>query len=248
MAEGSSLVANGIPQLSEEAVRALFPHTLLILGTDLSGKDHVANVLVDAAAAAGLGMERRRGMFSSLSDRRRTSEGKGWLALLVERIFLATLPLHCRVLPLLTTAMIEYDRLRFRRPGEARLLVVSHTPIRLLAFALGHLFPDAGEVVVPTLARSALLRLQRATAARVVVLDIDHGLRQKRLAERSARGVDDLFDRYLRSDAERSERIESILVKVASEYLQATVIENADLDRQQLLAALLVTGPGGTSR
>ena len=31
-----------------------FPNTLLILGTDLAGKDHFANVVSDAAANAGL--------------------------------------------------------------------------------------------------------------------------------------------------------------------------------------------------
>ncbi|EKD39404.1 MAG: hypothetical protein ACD_75C00420G0002, partial [uncultured bacterium] len=36
---------------------------LLILGTDLAGKDHFANVLTDAAAVAGIRVERRRGRF-----------------------------------------------------------------------------------------------------------------------------------------------------------------------------------------
>lgn len=223
----------------DQAWPDVFPHTFLILGTDLSGKDHVANVLADAAVAAGLPVERRRGMFSSSSDRSRSSEGKGTLALLLERIFLATLPLHYRVLPFLTTLLIEYDLLRYCRPKNARLVVVSHTPIRLLAFALGHLFPHAQSVVMPTMATSALRRLQRRTRARVVVLDIDHAVRKRRLTERSSRGADDVFDRYMRSDAERSERIEAILVTLACEYLQATVIENNDLDRQQLLAHLL---------
>lgn len=227
---------------ADQAWPDIFPHTLLILGTDLSGKDHVANVLADAAVTAGLQVERRRGMFSSSSDRSRSSEGKGTLALLLERLFLATLPWHCRLLPFFTTLLIEYDRLRFFRPKGARLVVVSHTPIRLLAFALGHLFPHAESVVPPTMAVSALRRLQRRTAARVVVLDIDHAVRKRRLVERSSRGTDDVFDRYMRSDAERSERIEAILVNLACEYLQATVIENNDLDRTQLLAHLV--GPG----
>lgn len=224
---------------ADQAWPDVFPHTLLILGTDLSGKDHVANVLTDAVIAAGLQMERRRGMFSSSSDLSRSSEGKGALALLLERLFLATLPLHCRMLPFFTTLLIAYDGLRFSRPKNTRLVVVSHTPIRLLAFALGHLFPHAQSVVPPTMAVSALRRLQRRTAARVVVLDIDHAVRKRRLAERSSRGTDDIFDRYMRSDAERSERIEAILVTLACQYLQATVIENNDLDRQQLLARLL---------
>lgn len=223
---------------ADQAWPDVFPHTLLILGTDLSGKDHVANVLADAAVAAGLPVERRRGMFSSSSDRSRSSEGKGAMALFLERFFLATLPLHCRMLPFFTALLIEYDRLRFCRPKGARLVVVSHTPIRLLAFALGHLFPNTQSMVLPTMAVSALHRLQRRTEARVVVLDIDHAVRQRRLGERSSRGTDDVFDRYMRSDAERSERIEAILVKLACEYLQATVIENNDLDRQQLLARL----------
>ncbi|MBI5559198.1 MAG: hypothetical protein HY885_16365 [Deltaproteobacteria bacterium] len=55
----------------------LLPATLLILGTDLAGKDHVANVVADDAEAAGLKVERRRGAFSARTGRQRTSEEKG---------------------------------------------------------------------------------------------------------------------------------------------------------------------------
>ena len=50
-----------------------FPNTLLILGTDLAGKDHFANVVSDAAANAGLRVERRRGWLCARPDRQRTS-------------------------------------------------------------------------------------------------------------------------------------------------------------------------------
>ena len=65
-----------------------FPNTLLILGTDLAGKDHFANVVSDAAADAGLRVERRRGWLCARPDRQRTSEGKSWFRLGLERLFL----------------------------------------------------------------------------------------------------------------------------------------------------------------
>lgn len=234
----------GAAAASPDMASVGFPPVLLILGTDLSGKDHVANVYGDAALAAGVPMERRRGMFSAPADRRRSSEGKGCLALFLERLFLATLPLHCRFLPVLTTMFLHYDLWRFRPSRQRRLVVVSHTPIRLLAFSLGHLASRAEEVIVPPLAAAALARLRQVTAARVVVLDIAPEVRQGRLAERRRRGTEDIFDGYMRRDALRSERIEAILVTLAVSHLGAVVVENNDLEPQHLLSALLHVEPG----
>lgn len=119
---------------------ARFPSLLLILGTDLAGKDHCANVVADAAQSAGITVERRRGAFSARPAQHRTSEHKSLLALWLERLFLATLPLHCRLLPYLTAWLALYDLRRFSQPQGASVLVVSHTALRLLAFALGHRF------------------------------------------------------------------------------------------------------------
>ena len=216
----------------------MLPPVLLILGTDLAGKDHFANVLTDAAAAAGVFVERRRGLLSARPDHRRTSEGKGLLNLWMEWTFLFTLPLHCRFLPYLVTLLIWIDTKWFRPPAGGSLLVVSHTPIRLLAFALGHLFDTIEEIKVPVVAEKALRAVVRETKAQTVVLDIHHDIRMERLQLRSQRGTGDYFDRYMSDDPIRSERIESFLVFISVTYLGAVRIENNNLTDVELLACL----------
>ncbi|MBP7517199.1 MAG: hypothetical protein KA768_05145 [Desulfobulbus sp.] len=214
-----------------------FPNTLLILGTDLAGKDHFANVVSDAAADAGLRVERRRGWLCARPDRQRTSEGKSWFRLGLERLFLATLPLHCRLLPALTGLLLFVDVRLFRRPAGGLTLVVSHTAVRLLAIACGHLVDRAEAISLPRLTVRGLGAM-RATGVRVVVLDIDHAVRVRRLADRCRRATVDHFDRYMGSDPVRSERIEACLVHIACTWLGATRIDNNDRTPAELLAHL----------
>lgn len=216
----------------------MLPPVLLILGTDLAGKDHFANVLTDAAAAAGMSVERRRGLLSRRPDHRRTSEGKGLLNLWLEWTFLATLPFHCRFLPYLVSLLLWIDIKRFRPPASGSLLVVSHTPIRLLAFALGHLFDTIEEIKMLVVAEKALRAVVCETKARTVVLDIHHDIRMERMQSRSQRGTGDYFDRYMSDDPIRSERIESFLVFIGVTYLGAVRIENNNLTDVELLACL----------
>jgi len=216
-----------------------FPKILLILGTDLAGKDHCANVLTDAAQAAGIRVERRRGAFSAQADDRRTSENKSALNLWMERLFLAALPLHCRLLPLLTALLVWRDIRRFRPPAEGAVLVVSHTAIRLLAFALGHLFDRVEDIRMPWFADRALRAIVPATGARTLVLDIDHAVRAARMAAREQRGSLDHFDRYMGQDPVRSERIEHFLVWIGATYLKAERIENNHLSDAELLEAFI---------
>ena len=216
----------------------MLPPVLLILGTDLAGKDHFANVLTDAAAAVGMSVERRRGFLSGRPDHRRTSEGKGLMNLWMEWIFLATLPFHCRFLPSLVSLLIWLDIKRFRPPASGSLLVVSHTPIRLLAFALGHLFDTIEEIKIPVVAEKALRAVVCETKVRTVVLDIHHDIRMERLQSRSLRGTGDYFDRYMSDDPIRSERIENFLVFIGVTYLGAVRIENNNLPDAELLACL----------
>ncbi len=214
-----------------------FPHTLLILGTDMAGKDHCANVVADAAQAAGIRLERRRGSLSARPNQQRSSEEKGLIRLWLERAFLATLFLHCRLLPWLTTLLIVLDLRRFQRPDQASVLVVSHTAIRLLAFALGHLFARVEDIRLPAMTMRALHAIA-ATGLRCVVLDIDHAIRAERLAQRNTRGTLDYFDRYMGSDPQRSERIEEFLVWIGLTYLGAVRVENNNLSDTELLAAM----------
>lgn len=220
-----------------------YPHdtskVLLILGTDMAGKDHFANVLTDAAAGGGIRVERRRGRFSAWPDTRRTSEGKGFVKLCLEWIFIATLPLYCRLLPYLIAFLIRWDLRLFRPPGAGVfLIVVSHTALRLLAFALGHTFDRVEDITLPAMVEGALRRLVPATGARAVVLDVDHEVRVARMNDRLRRGTVDFFDRYLEKDPGRSERIEYFLVWLGTTYLDAIRIENNNLSDSELLACL----------
>jgi len=71
-----------------------------------------------------------------------------------------------------------------------------------------------------------------------VVLDIDPAIRRRRIRRRLESGMADPFDRYMLDDPERAERIERSLVELATRYLDATVIENDDLDDDALERAL----------
>ena len=218
---------------------AALPSLLLILGTDLAGKDHFANIVLDAARAAGIKAERRRGAFSARPDRQRSSEEKTVFALWLEWVFLATLPLHCRLLPYVTAWLILLDVRRFRRPAAAcSVLVVSHTAIRLLAFALGHIYERIEDIRLPGIVEKALQAITSATKASTVVLDIDHQVREARMAARLNRGTVDHFDRYMGKDPVRSERIEHFLVWIGQTYLNAVRIENNNLSDAELLAFL----------
>lgn len=224
---------NNLRQLQQK-----IPETLLILGTDLAGKDHFANVLTDAAVATGLKVERRRGALSARPNERRSSENKAFLNLWLEWIFLMTLPLHRRFLPYAIALFIEHDLRRFRRPDDSSVIVVSHTALRLLAFGFAHLFERSEDIKVPAMVDRALRALVPATGARTVVLDIDHQVREDRMQDRLRRGTADYFDRYMAKDPHRSERIESFLVWIGITYLGAVRIENNNLSDAELLACL----------
>ena len=62
--------------------------------------------------------------------------------------------------------------------------------------------------------------------------------RRRRIAARIQSGTVDPFDRYMLADPDRAERIEHCLVELATRYLNATVIENDDLDDAALAREL----------
>lgn len=222
------------------------PPLLLILGTDLAGKDHFANVVIDAAESTGIKVERRRGALSGRPDRLRTSEGKGGVLLLIERLFLATLPLHAPLLPFVAACLILLDLRRFRRSPDRCVVVVSHTGLRLLAVGLGHRFDRIEAIRLPAMVDRVLRAIVPTTGARVMVLDIAHRVREARMAKRVKRGTVDHFDRYMAKHPMRSERIESFLVWLGETYLGALCIENNDLSDDALLALLAAGSTKGT--
>ncbi len=132
--------------------------------------------------------------------------------------------------------LLARDRRRFRL-SAVPLVVVSHTALRLLALVLGQ--QRAGWTALarrPALERALRTALPPGTT--VVVLDVTPATRRRRIAARIQSGTVDPFDRYMLADPDRAERIEGGLVELATRYLNATVIENDDLDDAALAREL----------
>lgn len=211
------------------------PSVLLILGTDAAGKDYVADFLVRRWQARGHLLEKRAGAFAGAAvDARSSSARKGRWGRFQERVFLTLFPLVRPLTPYLAQKLLARDQQRFR-PADRPLVVVSHTALRLLAFAYGPILPPPP--LSPALGQ-ALHALQATTRATAIVLDIDPAIRQQRIAARVRQGTVDPFDQYMQADVERAERIERYLVTLAIEYLQAGVIENNHLTDDALEMAL----------
>ena len=136
------------------------------------------------------------------------------------------------------TYLIRRDLRRFRRPAHGSIIVVSHTAIRMLAFAYSHIFDRVEDIKMPSVVECSLRDLVLATQARTIVLDIDQEVRNSRMNERLRRGTADNFDRYMGKDPSRSERIENFLVWICMTYLDAVRVENNNLSDAELLAYL----------
>ena len=212
------------------------PPVLLILGTDAAGKDYVAEFLIRRWRAAGHHVEKRAGGFAApAADARSSSERKGRWGRFQERAFLGLFPLLRPLLPAVARLLLARDRRRFR-PSVVPLVVVSHTALRLLALVLGRQRERRDALGHPALARA--LRAARPPDTTVVVLDVAPATRRRRIAARIQSGTVDPFDRYMLADPDRAERIEHCLVELATRYLNATVIENDDLDDAALAREL----------
>lgn len=205
------------------------PPVLLILGTDAAGKDYVAEFLIRRWRAAGHRVEKRAGGFAApAADARSSSERKGRWGRFQERAFLELFPLLRPLLPAVARLLLARDRRRFR-PSAIPLVVVSHTALRLLALILGQ-HREGWAVLANRPALESTLRALPPLGTRVLVLDITHATRRRRIAARIRSGTADPFDNYMLADPDRSEHIERCLVEIATHYLKAALIENDDLD------------------
>ena len=209
------------------------PKLTLILGTDASGKDHIATHLSTWLNETGHPHERREGRFSKKETFDQTSEDKGRFSLFAEASFIKLYPVFGFLLPLLVSVLIHVD-LRFYRKSEKHVVVVSHTALRLLAFHLGHQVNTVEEIELSPHLDRLLKRIVAHLPVKTIVLDIEDSVRKQRIADRHQRGKVDPFDRYMAQDEHRSERIEAILVWLATNYLEARVIENNDLAEEEL--------------
>ncbi len=213
------------------------PGVLLILGTDASGKNYVANYIADILDHCGHLNEKRDGAFSKQAEELVSSEDKGTFALFKEKAFLTLFPYIRFLLPPLVSFLIRQDLKRFQ-PSKNKVLVISHTPIRILAFYLGHQFKDPSDIRLPRYLESALSAIAPTTRAKTLVLDISPHIRQARISKRIQAGKVDNFDRYMAGDIERSERIERFLVWIGEQYLGAVTLLNDDLDEADLSAEI----------
>ena len=223
------------PCKEERAAVEAFPETILLLGTDAAGKNHVARVWMRRMEALGLEPRMQESWLVSPAVDGEAEEKKSALSHLAEAVFLAVFPWIAGFLPLALRFLIRRDARRFRSDGQRRL-IVSHSALRILAFTLGA--RGQGIDALSESTRSAIRELCESSRARVIVLDVDHAVRQQRIEARLERGDSDPFDRYMLADPVRSERIEACLVSIATELMDAHLVVNNDLDDDALWAEL----------
>lgn len=209
------------------------PETILLLGTDASGKNHVANFMADMIEASGHSVEKRDGWLSKKAADIVSSEDKSTLDLMKEQAFIAAFAVTKSLIPLLAGLLVKLDLIRFRRSNR-RIIVIGHHAFRVLAFYLGHVCRKEEEIFIPLYLDRILRTIVPATGVKSIVLDIDDRIRKQRIARRKAEGKADVFDRYMAEDGVRSERIEYYLVWLSRRYLSAYVLENNDLDKREL--------------
>ncbi len=212
------------------------PETVLLLGTDASGKNHVGRLLVSRMKEAGCHLDVREGFLCGKPFEEKDHGEKGRLALLAESVFLWLFPITRYFLPFAMGVVLRLDALRFKRRGQ-KTFVISHNALRVLAFCLGQnkRFLKGGKL--SKWMEASIGSIQRASGALVIVLDVEDQIRQKRIQARLQEGSIDPFDRFMAADSERSEQIEACLVGIAQQYYGAHVIENNDLSDDALWEA-----------
>lgn len=214
----------------------LEPRTILLLGTDAAGKNHVAEVWARRLAEHGLDPVVQEGWLAASPEEAGEDEEKSRLAHLAEGTFLRVFPLIAWMMPMALRFLLRRDVRRFRPDGRCRL-VVSHSALRILAFCLGARGRSPSTLSEPI--RQAVRDLRSCSNALVIVLDVDHDVRRRRIEARLDRGGSDPFDRYMVADAERSEHIEACLVELATELLGAHLVVNDNLDDDTLWNELI---------
>lgn len=212
-----------------------WPQTLLLLGTDAAGKNHVARVWTQRMAAMGVEVRQQEGWLSGPAAEPEADEDKSWISHLAERTFLWVFPCIAWCMPWALRFLMRRDARRFSADGQRRL-VISHSALRILAFCLG----ARGRRVegLPKSIHRAVRDLQETSQAVVIVLDVDPEIRHQRIEARVRSGASDPFDRYMLADSARSERIEACLVSLATESMGAHLIVNNALDDDALWAHL----------
>lgn len=215
-----------------------FPDVILLLGTDASGKDYVANVIEKMIREAGGDVEKRKRYFSGRVTHETSSLHKSFLDVAQEFLFLAFYPYLGKLLPLAMNLLIRFDLARFR-PADKKLIVVGHSAVRALAFYWGRENASASVFDIPDYLCSTLRLVREKTGVHAIILDVEHDVRQARINRRLRHGVSDRFDRYMLEDPVRSERIEECLIRAAQQLLGAVVMANNDLHETEIRKLVL---------
>lgn len=206
---------------------------VLIIGTDASGKDHVARLVLAHLQEAGVFLEKRRGWLSAPACAADSSEHKGPGRLFAERLFLRIYPLIAWALPPALTLCILADVLIYRTLRRRPVMVVSHTALRLLAFHMGH--DDAFRM--PAHLGKALAKL-RGLGLQTLFVTTERHVRLGRIHDRIRRDKVDHFDLYMADRPHHGERVTDALECIAVEHLQARTICNDAHGDEHIAAAL----------
>jgi hypothetical protein len=220
------------PEHAKERAAGL-PNLILILGTDASGKDHVARLVTEHLRKAGAFPEKRRGWLSAPACAADSSEHKGPGRLFAERLFLRIYPLVAWALPTALTLCIQADALAYRVLRRKPAMIVSHTALRLLAFHMGH--DDAFRM--PSHLGKALAAL-RGLGLQTLFVTTERDVRLGRIHDRIRRDKVDHFDLYMARRPRHGERVTDALERIAVEHLQALSIRNDAHGDGHIAAAL----------
>lgn len=207
---------------------------ILILGTDAAGKNYLGQLLFQKIRATGMPCAFRERRLSA-ADNGGEEKDKSAISHLAERVFISAYPLLSPILPYVVNGLITLDLALLKATHHSQI-IVSHNALRLAAFNLGHKYQNEDDLVVPSATERLLKQLKSALNGDVVVLDVSHETRLKRVKKRGESS--DAFDDYLTTRPELSERIEAYMIHLACTYLDASLIENNDLEEHELLTAV----------
>lgn len=222
------------------------PSTILIVGTDASGKDHVANVAAVMIGSMGGAVEKRKRYLNGRRTSSESSAAKSSFELLLEKGFLVLYPLFSFLMPWCMNMLLKRDLDRVRIPDK-NCIVIGHNCLRGLAFYWGHRYTKTEQIKMSPAIQSTLARMNSLHDLHTIVLDVEDTIRKERIAKREIQGEADHFDRYMAENGQLSERIERFLVWLSVNYLGATLIENNNLSDGELRAAIIAGITGSSS-
>lgn len=223
------------PPPSKQSPPAL-PKRILLLGTDASGKNHVAAVWAHKFRQQNTHLDIREGWLNAKPVALGVDDAKSSFSKFAEACFINVFPILKWFLPPILSLLLLWDSLRFRKP-KTHLLVVSHKALRILAFTFGQKTPLGQTPTLPRYLQKALGTLKQTYQGTAFVLDVEPDVRMARIRARLEENDADPFDLFMAKDSVRSEQIEACLISITTTYLGAHLIENNQLSDDALWQA-----------